>query len=193
MAQRGRNALTEDSLALILDLAGKGATNYVIAAAVGVHPDTFQDWTRKGRDELSQYGENIPDDADLSIWARLHIQIEYTRAMLAAELSEVVIATAKSGQPNTWQAAMTFLERRYPAEWGKRETRVHEGDVPQGLPQINVLVLNDPSARSAHRDLLRSVDAANRSRAGVPVGPGVGGELEAGSEDGRDVIDVDTR
>lgn len=193
MAMTGRNALTEDSLQLILDLAGKGATNYVIAAAVGVHPDTFQSWTKKGRDELAGYGENIPDDADLSIFARLQIQIEYTRAVLAADLSEVVINTAKSGAPNTWQAAMTFLERRYPAEWGKRETRVHEGEVPNGLPQINVLVLNDPSARSAHRDLLRSVDAANRSRSGLAIGPGVGGELEAGPDDGRDVIDVDSR
>lgn len=189
---QGRARLNDESLELIISLAGKGATNGVIAAAVGIHTDTFQAWLKKGRDEMASYGEDVPKESEVSIYARLTVQIEYTRAMIAADMAEIVINTAKSGQPNTWQAAMTFLERRYPGEWGKRETTVHEGQ-PTGLPAINVLVLNDPNARSLHRDLLRSVDASNRPGARLAIGPGVDGEREAGSADGEDDLDVDTR
>lgn len=191
MARTGTLALTETSLQLILDLAGKGATNYIIAAAVGVHPDTFQNWLRKGKEEIANAPDS--DDRELSIFEQLFYEIEMVRANLAADLSEVVIQTARSGQPNTWQAAMTFLERRYPADWGKRETRVHEGDRSGGLPQINILVLNDHNARESHRDLLRSVDRANRVGAGITVGPSVGSELTTGQQDGGDIIDVDSR
>lgn len=193
MGRRPGTNLNHDVLEKIIEVAEMGSTNYVIASAIGIHPDTFQTWLKRGKDTLrDQPVVDEETDRELNLYEELFLRLEQTRALLAAEMSNVVIETAKSRDKNTWQAAMTFLERRYPNDWGKRETYVHEGDAGATLPQINILVLNDPSARSAHRDLLRSVDNANRARAGVPIGPSVGGELEAGP-DGSDDISVDAR
>lgn len=190
----GNKKFSADSQQLMLDLAAKGATNTILAAAVGVHVDTLQGWIKRGRDELAEVDPSAEFDLEtLSEWGQWVFKLEKGRAELAANLSGKVVEAAMSGAPNTWQAAMTFLERRYPHEWGKRETRVHEGNGDSPLPPINILVLNDPDARTAHRDLLRSVDAANRSRARVSVGTGVGGELEAGSQDSGDDLDLGSR
>lgn len=186
MGARGRRPgapLNEDTIEKVLGYAKRGATNHVIAAGLGIHPDTFQTWLRRGRDSLSATPEDV--DRELTVHEQLFLRLEETRAEVAADMSEIVLDAAMSRQPNTWQAAMTFLERRYPHEWGKRETRVLEG-TGATLPQINVLVLNDPDARTAHRDLLRSVDAAASARPGIPERASVGGAIEGGREDGRD-------
>lgn len=174
MAKTGELALNEETLAMCIELAGDGAPNYIIARAINVHPDSYQRWIRLAKEEA--------DSDDPSIFKRLHDGVEQERALLAIEMSRVVIETAKSRAPNTWQAAMTFLERRYPADWGKRETTIHEGNQGgQALPNINVLVLNDSDARSAHEDLLRSLSAAASPR-GLPVGPSDAGPREDGQE-----------
>jgi hypothetical protein len=196
-SRHGNKVFSPEVVEQMIDLAKTGSTNTILAASVGVSVDTVQLWIKKGRDELRQHLEEDPDAEfifeDLSEYGQFVYRLEKERAELASALSGKVIEAAMSGQPNTWQAAMTFLERRYPAEWGKRETRVHEGNMPSSLPPINILVLNDADTRSAHRDLLRSVDRANRARTGLAIGPGVGDELEAASGDGRDVLDVDSR
>lgn len=164
-----------------IELAKSGNYRAVIArAAFGCHPDTFHGWLKKGRLQP----DDFPDHA-----AFLE-ELEQAEAEWEAQTVTQINATAQSGLPNTWQAGMTMLERKKPDRWGKRETRVIEGEGQGALPQINVLVLNDPDARNAHRDLLRSVDAASRSRPGIPERASVDSELEDGSSNGRDDLDV---
>jgi hypothetical protein len=148
-------------------MAAKGATNAIIAKASLIHPDTYQMWIKKGKDDPEKYPH----------FAHLYNEVERVRAELAVEMSSRVIEAANSGLPNTWQAAATFLERRYPDDWSRNERREIKGD--DSRPQINVLVLNDPDARDAHQRLLGRI-ASDTARTGESIGPGVRGELEAG-------------
>lgn len=152
----------------MVQMAAKGATNAIIAKASLIHPDTYQAWIKKGKDDPERYPH----------FAHLYNEVERVRALLAVEMSSRVIEAANSGLPNTWQAAATFLERRYPDDWSRNERREIKGD--DSRPQINVLVLNDPDARDAHQRLLGRI-ASDTARPGESFGPGVRGELEAGS------------
>lgn len=168
----GAPKYTEEVHDTMVEQAAKGATNRILAQANGIHPDTLQSWFKKGREKP----DDFPD------YARLVEEIEKARAELAVEMSSRVIEAANSGLPNTWQAAATYLERRYPDEWGRHEKRTIEGG--DDRPQVNVLVLNDPNAREAHQVLLGRIagSVGGPVSTGEPIGSGVRGELEAGPE-----------
>lgn len=148
-------------------MAAKGGTNNIIAKANLIHPDTIQMWFRKGKEEPEKHPH----------YAHLYNEVERVRAELAVEMSARIVEAANSGLPNTWQAAATYLERRYPDDWSRNERRQIEGD--DSRPQVNILVLNDPDARSAHQQLLSRI-AGDTVSSGVAVGTGLRGELEAG-------------
>ncbi len=148
-------------------MASKGATNLMIAKANLVHPDTYQQWIRKGKEDPEAFPH----------YAHLYEEVERVRAELGVQMTGRVIEAANSGLPNTWQAAMTFLERRYPDDFSRHERRTLEGE--DSRPQVNILVLNDPDARAAHQQLLSRI-AGDTAGTGVALGPGVRGELEAG-------------
>lgn len=159
--------LDPDMHCKMVGMAAKGATNAIIAKANLIHPDTIQMWFRKGKD----------DPGGNPHFAHLYGEIERVRALLAVEMSSRVVEAANSGLPNTWQAAATYLERRYPDDWSRNERREVKGD--DSRPTVNILVLNDPSAREAHQLLLGRI-AGDTASTGEPVGSGVRGELEAG-------------
>lgn len=163
----GSNKLDPEMHCKMVAMAAKGATNAIIAKANLIHPDTIQDWKRKGEQQAERYPH----------FAHLWGEIERVRALLAVEMSSRVVEAANSGLPNTWQAAATYLERRYPDDWSRNERREVKGD--DSRPQVNILVLNDPSARAAHQVLLGRI-AGDTASAGEPLGPGIRGELEAG-------------
>lgn len=170
----GAPKYSEEMHATMVEQASKGATNKIIAQANGIHPDTFQVWIRKGRERPEEYPH----------YAQLNNEIESARAELAVQMSSRVIEAANSGLPNTWQAAATFLERRYPDDWGRHEKRTIEGGTEDNRPQVNILVLNDPDAREAHQTLLGRIAGSTGGPvgSGESLGPGVRGELEAGPE-----------
>lgn len=163
----GSNKLDPDMHCRMVEMASKGATNLLIAKANLIHPDTIQDWFKKGRDNPERYPH----------FHHLYNEIERVRAELGVEMSSRIIEAANSGLPNTWQAAATYLERRYPDDWSRNERREITGD--DSRPQVNILVLNDPSAREAHQLLLGRI-AGDTARPGEPVGSGIRGELEDG-------------
>lgn len=148
--------------AKIVELAEIDLPKIRIAAIIGVNQDTLHNWLKKGRDEPNLYPE----------FALLYE--EYSRAVAECHerMLKTVVQTATGFGDDNWRAALEFLQRRDPENFGKKETRVHEGG-EQVLPQINVLVLNDPDARRKHQDLLRSVDSASP---GIALGPGVDSE-----------------
>jgi hypothetical protein len=103
--------------ATLVDAMRKG--NYLVTACrlAGITRDTYYDWMTHARDRPDEYPEYV----------RLREDVESAKAESEAELLEVVRETALSGAPNTWQAAMTILERRHPDKFGKRDTTVIEG------------------------------------------------------------------
>lgn len=133
---------------------------------VGVNPDTGFDWLRQGREETG------PD-----ILIKFEQVFERCVAHFNAKMVGMVAGAAMSGAPNTWQAAMTLLERRDPGNWGKRDALKIEADKP--LIQLNQVVLVDEDARELSRDLLRRIAGP---RPDESIGTGVRGELGPGDE-----------
>jgi len=95
MAKTGTLALTEAVLQQCIDLAGKGATNQLLARAAGVHPDSYQTWLKKGREE-----PHPEEGEEPSIFYRLFNEVEDARARLGVQMTEKVIQAANSGMPN---------------------------------------------------------------------------------------------
>ena len=89
------------------------AGHYVEVAAqlAGIDKDTYYEWLKQGEKGKAPYAA-------------------FSDAVKAAsaKAEEDALATAKAGATGTesnpgphWTSAMTFLERRYPHRWGKRD------------------------------------------------------------------------
>lgn len=72
--------------------------------------------------------------------------------------------------PDQWTAAMTFLERRFPGRW-KRKEQIDIGDADAGGTGIDeTALLADPEAvRLVHAALERVAKGEIAERAGEPI------------------------
>lgn len=131
----------------------------------GVSPDVGFEWLSKGK------AGHHP------ILVKFQRIVERAWAHYNSQMVGAVDTAAKSGAPNTWQAAMTMLERRDPANWGRRDTSKIKVEADQPLVQLNQVVLADTDARDKLRSVLRGVAGP---RAHESIGPGVGDELTEG-------------
>lgn len=130
---------------------------------VGVNPDTGFQWLNWGKQDPPHH----------PILRKFYLAMERAFAHYNSQMVGMVSAAAKSGQPNTWQAAMTMLERRDPANWGRRDTSKIKIEADQPLVQLNQVVLADTDTRDSLRDILRGVAGP---RAHEPLGLGMGDE-----------------
>jgi len=101
-----RNPAVEDQ---ILRALAAGQARWPAAALAGISGNTLSRW--------------ISDDDAFA----LEVQRAESRAVAAA--LGVITKAAASG---TWQAAAWWLERRYPADWG-RNRRADEGPPPEDI------------------------------------------------------------
>jgi hypothetical protein len=134
----------------IVERARKGYSRTDAFRLAGINPQTGWDWIAQGRKDPEKY----PELVDFAL------RLEKAEAEIRAEMVDVVIGTAKSQAPQTWQAAMTYLERRDPENWGKREKTQVEIYTDQPLAQLNQIVLVDDGARQVSREMLRRVTAS---------------------------------
>jgi hypothetical protein len=135
----------------------------------GIHRNTGFEWLRLGRDKPELHPE----------YAQLGLDIEQADAEYIEEMLGHVNAAARSRKPNTWPAAMTALERRYPDRFSRRETTVIEGgqtplEVKAGV--LTHLMIMDPEARELGLKFLSRV--ANLKRRELDRSPAER-ELEA--------------
>ncbi len=153
---------------LIVDAMRKG--NYLVTACrlAGITRDTYYDWLALGRDDPEQYPEYV----------KLAEDVENAKAESEAELLEVVRETALSGAPNTWQAAMTILERRHPEKFGRRDTTVVEGG-ENPIRQLTGAIVIHEHERGNPRALLERIAGPRELQ---PERTGDDRELEAGRE-----------
>jgi transposase len=97
----------------IVGLIEAGSYAEPAARAAGISASTFYSWMERG--ELEEDG----------IFREFREAIK--RAEAVAEVSAVKVVT--SAMPRSWQAAMTFLERKHPDRWGRR-TRAEPSEQP---------------------------------------------------------------
>jgi hypothetical protein len=136
----------------IIELILSGNTRTTSFAAAGVHPDSAFLWLKYARERPDDYPEYV----------ELLQDIEHAEALVESEKVAQVKLAADNG---TWQAAAWWLERRKPKDWGRNDQIRHTGEIEGPKQQINVLILENPDARAASRELLRGLAAG---RAAIP-------------------------
>jgi hypothetical protein len=94
-----------------------GAYNVVAAECAGIYETTFYEWMRRG------------ENATTGIYRDF-----YNAVKLAASEAEIraVLTIQQCIKDGDWKAAMTYLERKYPDRWSRRER--HEVSGPGGGP-----------------------------------------------------------
>ena len=142
-----------DTVAAIIAAVEGGATYRHAAASVGVSERTLHDWQVR------------------------HPQ--FSQALKTAEASACMAAIGtirRAAEAGTWQAAAWYLERRYPAEYGRRAVTVDasvqvthdDGDLTRARARLEERL----DGIASRFDVDRFLDTLNATEAGLalPVG-----------------------
>lgn len=127
--KRGRpTKLTPDIMARICKEVSEGATYEEAATLNGISPKRISDWKAKGQED-----GGIFEDFSDELAASEKRYIQKNRILLN-----------RAAEKGNWQAALTILERKDAANWGRRDKLEHSG--PNGTPlnQTNVAILYLP-------------------------------------------------
>lgn len=166
-----RGYLDEETAARIVQACKAGAYLHEAAAFAGIGERTLYEWMQRGReyDEHLENGGEIIEGEDA--YRILTFEVEKGRA--EARISAVG-TMRKAWQDGEWRAALAYLERTDPQNWGRvQRVALTGGD---GGP-VRVADVTEQESRLAKslRERLQAV--------------GVAGELGEGTEE--DVVEVD--
>lgn len=144
--------------------------NYVstACAAAGVSQATYNRWLRMGQ-QVEEYiaGRDEEDDLKdrleggeliLGLSAEQGRCWNFRREVIkATALGEAyAVAMVRQQMPQQWTAAMTFLERRHPNRWRRKDIlEIGEATVDEGIDET--LLLSDPEAVKLVHDALARV------------------------------------
>jgi transposase-like protein len=122
------------------------AGNYTETAArhAGIAPSTFYEWMQRG-EQRDAKGEPV------------HPQFaEFREAVKKAEADAEAYAVGqvRLAMQDSWQAAMTYLERRHPERWGRRTVLEHTGP-GGGAVEAKVDVTDERTRELAHELVAR--------------------------------------
>jgi len=113
-----RSKFTADRRKAILEALERGNTLTHAAALAGVSREAVYDWLKRGAEAKD------PESA----YRRFAEDVARANALVA----DYAVGKIKDAMPDDWRASMTFLERRFPEEYAKRER--HEVSGPKGEP-----------------------------------------------------------
>ena len=139
-----------DTVAAIIAAVEGGATYRHAAASVGVSERTLHDWQVR------------------------HPQ--FSQALKTAEASACIAAIGtirRAAEAGTWQAAAWYLERRYPAEYGRRAVTVDasvqvthdDGDLTRARARLEERL----DGIASRFDVDRFLDTLNATEAGLAL------------------------
>lgn len=124
--------LTPERQARIVALIQAGNYAEVAAANAGIERSTYFRWMQQGRE------------------ATAGMYREFHDAIKAAETHAEVraVALVQKHMADNWQAAMTYLERKFPARWRRPQQHEHSGPNGQAIPvaatvKVDVSKLSD--------------------------------------------------
>jgi hypothetical protein len=175
----------------IVDGIKAGMYRSPAAKAAGISAWTLSDWLTKAEAErlLLTSGQIREDEIMYPKYQALLEEIEFHEAKFEGRMIKKVVTAAESEAPNTWQAAMTLLERKHPERWGRRDTSklvVEGGDKPIQVETRGIIF--DETSRGLSRDLLRRLAAPG---AGEPSGVRLGdGSADDAGEVESDAVEV---
>jgi transposase len=148
-----KSILTDELIEEIRQLVDAG--NYVdtACAAVGISPAAYYKWGRIGEKLIGEAGEEWsfndaePDASRLPGWNGYEWQtVKFVATMkkATARSEAYAVAIVRKHMPHQWTAAMTYLERRYPSRWKRRD--LHEVAQAQTVEDTERALLENPDA-----------------------------------------------
>lgn len=151
--------LTPDRQARIVELIKAGNYIEVACAAAGITDASYYKWMSVGRAIISEHGN------DETEWPNTLTEYEVACAgffeackIATAEAEAYAVTAVRTAMPKNWAAAMTYLERRFPGRWKRRDAITVDnpfdiqGAQGQGLDEA--AMLQDPEAvHHLHRAL----------------------------------------
>ena len=134
----------------ICEAISRGATQRDAAMSAGIGRSTFLEWIRRGNDTDSTRSFD-------PIYADFADAVEKAEAECAVRMAHIVCDAA----PENWQAGMTWLERRRPDDWARRD-KVQHGSDPENPVIVRTEsdiaeVLADIPTRAGRVDVLRKL------------------------------------
>ena len=124
-----RTKLTPELQTTIIE--GLRLGNYAIVAAqfAGISESCYYKWIRRGEDDMAA--------GDDTKFAQFVQSIKHAEA----EAETRAVAQVMQAGQDSWQASMTYLERKFPGRWSRGERVEHSGTIEQ--PTIDLSVLTD--------------------------------------------------
>lgn len=109
-----KTKLNDNLIVKITKLISEG--NYIKTAcqATGIHPDTFYEWMNRA----DQAKKSLPEAEQ---GEDIYIRFSEAVKKAEAECEANIVRTVTLAAPKNWLAGMTYLERKYPDRWAKRE------------------------------------------------------------------------
>lgn len=143
-----------------------GAYIETACQVVGVNKTTLYRWLRRAEDAEAQAMEHFDSGDDPSLQDLYEhvdpanwVYLDFRHALKSTEaFAELELATVARQGRSGWQASMTFLERRHPAKWARRDVSKveHSGSVG-GRVELVVPETNERRAQVA--DILSGAGA----------------------------------
>lgn len=115
--------LTESLINRLVECTLAGLTASQVAKACGVPPTQYARWLNQGEIDDRDYDPERPyTDTPLR---QFYLRIQEAEGACAREAIEEV---RNAGRNGTWQASTWFLERRFPAEYGRQRLEISGPD-----------------------------------------------------------------
>lgn len=168
--------LTDDRARRIVELAAHGHYNTTIARAVGVSQRSYQRWLQLGEEAAERLETGQPIEPEHERYWQLWQQVRAAEATVVDNALTAIHHAYAADPVKGWGAAAWILERKYPAEFGRR-TEVAVGPTSRLMEVLAASVLvgeeteEDTTAVNGHAAQLPAPGH------GRPQGPG-----DAGSE-----------
>ena len=153
-ARRGRgrpSKLTADTTDAVYQALKLGNYAQIACKVAGISEASYHAWRARGQTELDRQdrGEKArPSEA-------LFLDFLEATKKGEAEAENRAVLMVQNAMPTNWQAAMTYLERRFPDRWGRRDRREITG--AEGGP-IRVDTMTDTERADAMREVRDELD-----------------------------------
>ena len=91
--------------------------NYISTAcrAVGIHDNTYTNWINKAESLLDKPASLLTEEEKL--YCAFYEQVKTAES----EAESKAVQCVRDAMPKNWLAAMTWLERKFPDKWARRE------------------------------------------------------------------------
>ena len=131
-----RTEITQDIIDRLLEVISAGNYNIVACQVAGIAEPTFYAWLKRGEADILAGHENLytqlieslkcaQANQEAGIVGKLLSAVdggEVTRRTVVHRKDGTEVETEEYSQPQ-WLGLMTFLERRHPDRWGRRESK----------------------------------------------------------------------